>query len=119
VYIKDVKSSNGTFVNGARLSPEGVASAPFEVHTGDVLEFGVDIMNDDSTAGTYRHVRVRLLSSQEPDCGGNGVKSTVLYQKVSCKIVLQESVDNTVAQNLNVGTVSSSAKPAALVSSSS
>ncbi|KAJ3095178.1 hypothetical protein HDU97_007215 [Phlyctochytrium planicorne] len=47
VLIKDVKSSNGTFVNGVRLSDEGQVSAPHELNTGDMIEFGIDIMNDD------------------------------------------------------------------------
>jgi pSer/pThr/pTyr-binding forkhead associated (FHA) protein len=50
--VKDVASSNGTFVNGHRLSNEGVPSPPFELHYGDVLEFGVDILNDDNATGT-------------------------------------------------------------------
>lgn len=37
VYIKDVKSSNGTFVNGQRLSLEGVESDPFELNHEDIV----------------------------------------------------------------------------------
>ena len=37
IYIKDVKSSNGTFINGARLSQEGVESPPFELNTDDIV----------------------------------------------------------------------------------
>ncbi|KAI8880947.1 SMAD/FHA domain-containing protein [Backusella circina FSU 941] len=61
VYIKDVKSSNGTFVNGQRLSNEGEESQPIELKTGDQVEFGIDIIND------------------------NG---TVMYQKVACSVHL-------------------------------
>jgi pSer/pThr/pTyr-binding forkhead associated (FHA) protein len=35
IFIKDVKSSNGTFVNGDRLSAEGVESDPWELKTED------------------------------------------------------------------------------------
>ncbi|KAF7981923.1 hypothetical protein HWV62_30687 [Athelia sp. TMB] len=31
IFIKDVKSSNGTFINGERLSPEGLESEPYEL----------------------------------------------------------------------------------------
>ncbi|KAJ3328203.1 hypothetical protein HDU76_010410 [Blyttiomyces sp. JEL0837] len=48
VWIKDVKSSNGTFVNEVRLSEEGQLSGPHELKTGDLLEFGIDIMHDDN-----------------------------------------------------------------------
>lgn len=37
VYIKDVKSSNGTFVNGERLSPEATESEPYELKSEDHL----------------------------------------------------------------------------------
>lgn len=37
VYIKDVKSSNGTFINGERLSAEGVESEPCDLRTDDVV----------------------------------------------------------------------------------
>ncbi|KAH9050284.1 hypothetical protein EDB84DRAFT_596234 [Lactarius hengduanensis] len=37
IYIKDVKSSNGTFINGERLSAEGAESEPFELKTGDIV----------------------------------------------------------------------------------
>ena len=37
IFIKDVKSSNGTFVNGERLSPEGVESEPFELENDDIV----------------------------------------------------------------------------------
>ena len=35
IFIKDVKSSNGTFVNGERLSVEGMESDPWELKTDD------------------------------------------------------------------------------------
>ena len=59
VYIKDVKSSNGTFVNGVRLSNECEESEPMELKTHDVIEFGIDIMGD------------------------NGA---IMYHKVSCSV---------------------------------
>ncbi|KAJ7057327.1 hypothetical protein C8F01DRAFT_991851, partial [Mycena amicta] len=46
VLIRDVKSSNGTFVNGERLSLEGVESAPWKVRSDDILEFGIDIIGE-------------------------------------------------------------------------
>ncbi|RKP03890.1 hypothetical protein CXG81DRAFT_23446 [Caulochytrium protostelioides] len=42
-WIRDVKSSNGTFINGQRLSDEGEMSAPFPLNHGDLVEFGIDI----------------------------------------------------------------------------
>ena len=37
IYLKDVKSSNGTFVNGERLSGEALESDPFELKTDDLV----------------------------------------------------------------------------------
>jgi len=37
IYIKDLRSSNGTFVNRVRLSQEGVESEPFEIKSEDTL----------------------------------------------------------------------------------
>ena len=32
-----MKSSNGTFINGDRLSPEGLESEPYELKTDDIV----------------------------------------------------------------------------------
>ena len=37
IFIKDVKSSNGTFINSEQLSPEGVESEPFELKSNDIV----------------------------------------------------------------------------------
>jgi hypothetical protein len=37
IYIKDLKSSNGTFLNGKRLSSAAHESAPFELKTDDIV----------------------------------------------------------------------------------
>ena len=44
IYIKDVKSSNGTFINGERLSQEGVESDPFELKTDDIVVRHISII---------------------------------------------------------------------------
>ncbi|KAL0089584.1 hypothetical protein J3Q64DRAFT_1729310 [Phycomyces blakesleeanus] len=79
VYIKDVKSSNGTFLNSLRLSPENEESVPIELQTGDELEFGIDITNDDGS---------------------------VLYHKVACDVHLFSTplsqVDTAITQELNM-----------------
>ncbi|KAK3814287.1 MAG: hypothetical protein J3Q66DRAFT_35136 [Benniella sp.] len=61
VFIRDLKSSNGTFLNGRRLCPENTESESFELNQNDNLEFGIDIMDE------------------------NGV---LLHEKVSCKIYI-------------------------------
>ncbi|KAA1471062.1 hypothetical protein DENSPDRAFT_836994, partial [Dentipellis sp. KUC8613] len=48
IYIKDVKSSNGTFVDGERVSLEGAESDLFELKSDDIVEFGIDIVGEDN-----------------------------------------------------------------------
>nr|CAD7448096.1 unnamed protein product [Timema bartmani] len=43
---KDTKSSNGTFVNNQRLSKGAEESPPREVCSGDIVQFGVDVMEN-------------------------------------------------------------------------
>ncbi|KAH7907215.1 SMAD/FHA domain-containing protein [Hygrophoropsis aurantiaca] len=61
IYIKDVKSSNGTFINGERLSPEGVESDPFELKNEDIVEFGIDIIGEDNTTIIHHKVAARVM----------------------------------------------------------
>ncbi|KAL8930633.1 MAG: hypothetical protein Q9208_000504 [Pyrenodesmia sp. 3 TL-2023] len=41
-FIKDVKSSSGTFLNHIRLSQPSVESRPFPIKDGDVVQLGID-----------------------------------------------------------------------------
>ncbi|KAI9292780.1 hypothetical protein K502DRAFT_294796 [Neoconidiobolus thromboides FSU 785] len=52
VYIKDVKSSNGTYLNGHRLSGDGQESLPKLLFDGDIIEFGIDIYNENGSSKT-------------------------------------------------------------------
>jgi pSer/pThr/pTyr-binding forkhead associated (FHA) protein len=60
VWIRDIKSSNGTFVNGQRLSQENQASEPHELRTDDVLELGIDIVGEDSKTIIHHKVAARV-----------------------------------------------------------
>lgn len=60
VYIRDVKSSNGTFVNGSRLSPENRDSEPHEVRAEDILELGIDIVGEDNKTIVHHKVAARV-----------------------------------------------------------
>ncbi|KAF7329040.1 Glycosyltransferase family 69 protein [Mycena venus] len=50
IFIKDVKSTNGTFVNGERLSPQSLESEPLELKTNDNVEFGIGIVDKNKKA---------------------------------------------------------------------
>ncbi|KAG9526422.1 hypothetical protein KCU93_g5522, partial [Aureobasidium melanogenum] len=60
IYIRDVKSSNGTFVNGQRLSPENKESEPHELREQDVLELGIDIVSEDQKTIVHHKVAARV-----------------------------------------------------------
>jgi hypothetical protein len=57
-YIKDVKSSSGTFLNHVRLSAPGVESKPFEVKDGDVVQLGIDFKGGEEMI--FRCVKIRV-----------------------------------------------------------
>ncbi|EIW77464.1 hypothetical protein CONPUDRAFT_139331 [Coniophora puteana RWD-64-598 SS2] len=61
IFIKDVKSSNGTFINGERLSPESVESEPFELKSDDIVEFGIDIIGEDNKTVLHHKVAARIV----------------------------------------------------------
>ena len=71
VYIKDIKSSNGTFINGDRLSPEAQESEVYELHNDDLVEFGIDIVGDDNKTIIHHKVacRVYLVITAEDALG--------------------------------------------------
>ncbi|TKA76821.1 hypothetical protein B0A49_03702 [Cryomyces minteri] len=60
VFIKDVKSSNGTFVNGQRLSSENRESEPHELRAEDLLELGIDIVSEDQKTVVHHKVAARV-----------------------------------------------------------
>lgn len=57
-YIRDVKSSSGTFLNSTRLAPACHESEPFAIHDGDVLQLGMDFRG--GSEEIYKCIKVRL-----------------------------------------------------------
>ena len=57
-YIKDVKSSSGTFLNHVRLSPPATESRPFPINDGDIVQLGMDFRGGEETI--FRSVKMRL-----------------------------------------------------------
>ena len=60
IWIRDVKSSNGTFVNGERLSPESRDSEPHELRENDMLELGIDIVSEDQKSIVHHKVSAKI-----------------------------------------------------------
>uniref|UniRef100_A0A1I8ACI1 FHA domain-containing protein n=1 Tax=Steinernema glaseri TaxID=37863 RepID=A0A1I8ACI1_9BILA len=64
-YIRDTKSSNGTFINSERLSKSGEESAPRPIHSGDILQLGVEIIESSNKSHGCIMALVRLYN----ECG--------------------------------------------------
>lgn len=60
IWIRDVKSSNGTFVNGVRLSQENRDSDPHELREHDTLELGIDIVSEDQKSIVHHKVSAKV-----------------------------------------------------------
>jgi hypothetical protein len=60
IWIRDIKSSNGTFVNGHRLSPENRESDPHEIRENDTLELGIDIVSEDQNTIVHHKVSAKV-----------------------------------------------------------
>ena len=60
IWIRDVKSSNGTFVNGVRLSQENKESDPHELREQDTLELGIDIVSEDQKSIVHHKVSAKV-----------------------------------------------------------
>ncbi|CAO3676994.1 unnamed protein product [Rhizopus microsporus] len=58
IFIRDIGSSSGTFVNRLRLSPPSHESQPQEIKDGDTIQLGVDYQG--GVESIYRAVRIRI-----------------------------------------------------------
>ena len=56
-FIKDTRSSNGTFVNNQRLACSGEESNPRIIYSGDILQLGVDIIDHTKNGESIRICR--------------------------------------------------------------
>ncbi|KAE9392987.1 SMAD/FHA domain-containing protein [Gymnopus androsaceus JB14] len=68
-FIKDTKSSSGTFLNHIRLSPAGTESRPHQVRDGDILQLGVDYQG--GSEDIYKSVKIRIELGREWQSGAN------------------------------------------------
>ncbi|KAJ3215001.1 hypothetical protein HK099_006567 [Clydaea vesicula] len=58
IWIRDVGSSSGTFLNKNRLSPTTKESKPFQVKEGDIIQFGVDYKGKPDDI--YKSITIRI-----------------------------------------------------------
>jgi pSer/pThr/pTyr-binding forkhead associated (FHA) protein len=74
-YIKDTKSSSGTFLNHVRLSPANTESRPHPIKDGDVLQLGVDYQG--GAEDIYKSVKIRIEIGREWQAGANAFKCVI------------------------------------------
>jgi len=77
-FIKDTKSSSGTFLNHVRLSPANQDSRSFELKDGDTLQLGVDYQG--GTEDIYKCVRIRVEIGREWQASANAFNTNALRQ---------------------------------------
>lgn len=71
-FIKDVKSSSGTFLNHVRLSSPGTESKPFPVKNGDIVQLGIDFKGGEEMI--FRCVKIRIEVNRAWQTGINSFK---------------------------------------------
>lgn len=72
-FIKDVKSSSGTFLNHIRLSSPGTESKPFPVNDGDIVQLGIDFKGGEEMI--FRCVKIKI----ELNKGWHNIPSSFKY----------------------------------------
>ncbi|KAI9671456.1 MAG: hypothetical protein M1831_004365 [Alyxoria varia] len=77
-YIKDVKSSSGTFLNHIRLSQPGSESKPFPIKDGDVVQLGIDFKGGEEMI--FRCVKIRVELNRGWQRGLNKFNKSTLKQ---------------------------------------
>ncbi|KAK0825160.1 hypothetical protein LTR73_007114 [Friedmanniomyces endolithicus] len=82
-YIKDVKSSSGTFLNHVRLSPPAQESRPYEVNDGDTVQLGIDFKGGEEVI--FRCVKIRI------ECNRGWQKSLNAYNTTAHKRLLKNT----------------------------
>ena len=77
-FIKDTKSSSGTFLNHIRLSPANSESRAHQIKDGDILQLGVDYQG--GTEDMYKSVKIRVEVGREWQAGANAFKWVFLFE---------------------------------------
>jgi hypothetical protein len=81
-YIKDVKSSSGTFLNHIRLSQPNVESKPFRIKDGDIIQLGIDFRGGEEMI--FRCVKIRVECNRGWQQGLNKFKYECFYRVIDC-----------------------------------
>ncbi|KAF8154458.1 hypothetical protein B0H34DRAFT_523907 [Crassisporium funariophilum] len=75
-FVKDTKSSSGTFLNHVRLSAANTESKPYQIKDGDILQLGVDYQG--GAEDIYKSVKIRVEIGREWQSGANAFNTNAL-----------------------------------------
>ncbi|KAJ7054260.1 hypothetical protein C8F01DRAFT_1164558 [Mycena amicta] len=75
-FIRDTKSSSGTFLNHVRLSPANTESRPHQIKDGDILQLGVDYQG--GAEDIYKSVKIRIEAGREWQSAANAFNTAAL-----------------------------------------
>ncbi|GLB40853.1 putative RING-like zinc finger [Lyophyllum shimeji] len=75
-FIRDTKSSSGTFLNHVRLSPANTESRPYPMKDGDILQLGVDYQG--GAEDIYKSVKIRIELGREWQAQPNAFNTNTL-----------------------------------------
>lgn len=89
-YIKDLKSSSGTFLNHIRLSPAGVESAMTPINNGDVLQLGMDFRG--GVEDIFKCVKMRIEMNKSWQRKANQFNKEA-HEKLRTLAMLNENVE--------------------------
>ncbi|KAJ7136330.1 hypothetical protein C8R43DRAFT_894032, partial [Mycena crocata] len=75
-FIRDTKSSSGTFLNHVRLSPANTESRAHQIKDGDILQLGVDYQG--GAEDIYKSVKIRIELGREWQAAANAFNTAAL-----------------------------------------
>ncbi|GAA5796664.1 hypothetical protein HPULCUR_002038 [Helicostylum pulchrum] len=84
VFIRDIGSSSGTFLNRIRLSPPNHVSEPQQVKDGDSIQLGVDYQG--GLEPIYRAVRIRIEINRQTQ-NVNSPFTRVAFQQLRSHLI--------------------------------
>ena len=105
-YIKDVKSSSGTFLNHIRLSQPNVESKPYQVQDGDIVQLGIDFRGGEEMI--FRCVKIRIECNRGWQKGLNSFKYVISSLPILYRILANVCPSKTTHKRIrNLGKSSS------------
>ncbi|KAF8324930.1 SMAD/FHA domain-containing protein, partial [Cantharellus anzutake] len=75
-FIRDTKSSSGTFLNHIRLANANVESRPFPLKDGDIIQLGIDYQGGQQEI--YRCVKIKVEIGREWQSAANAFNTNAL-----------------------------------------